>query len=141
LAEDCLASGEPRRKWDEMLKAQGADLDAFKRKLALDKTAAVVVELKAPRVGYVSRCDARVVGEIIRDLGGGRLAKNSQINYDVGVDKLAKPGEKVMAGAVIARVHAPDAARAEAACARLQSAFGFSEQQPPSVPLVSEVIG
>jgi pyrimidine-nucleoside phosphorylase len=140
LAEDCLDSGEPRKKWDEMLKAQGADPDAVKRKLALDKTAAVVIDVKAPRTGYVSRCDARIVGEIIRDLGGGRLAKDSQINYDVGVDKLARPGEKVAAAGVIARVHAPDAAKAQAACARLQSAFGFSDQPPVSVRLVSEVI-
>ncbi len=39
LAEDCLNSGAPREKWDEMLVAQGADLDAFNRKLALDSTA------------------------------------------------------------------------------------------------------
>src|ERR1035437_2933238 len=41
-AEDCLASGKPRKKWDEMLAAQGADLAAFNRKLALDHTASVI---------------------------------------------------------------------------------------------------
>src|SRR5688572_24206778 len=71
-AETCLDSGAPRRKWDEMLQAQGADLAAFNRKLANDKTAAVVVELKAKRSGFVARCDARILGEAIRDLGGGR---------------------------------------------------------------------
>ena len=56
-----------------MLAAQGADLDAFNRKLALDHTAPVVVELKAPASGFVSRCDAHILGETIRDLGGGRF--------------------------------------------------------------------
>jgi len=32
-ARSCLASGEPRRKWDEMLSAQGTDLEAFGAKL------------------------------------------------------------------------------------------------------------
>jgi pyrimidine-nucleoside phosphorylase len=50
-AERCLASGAPRRKWDEMLVAQGADLDAFNKKLALDHTAPVVLEIKADRSG------------------------------------------------------------------------------------------
>ena len=59
-AGDCLASGKPREKWNEMLAAQGADLAAFNRKLALDHTAPVVVELKAPASGFVSRCDARI---------------------------------------------------------------------------------
>ena len=55
----------------------------------------MVVELKAEKAGFVSKCDARIIGEVIRDLGGGRLTKESAINYDVGVDQIAKPGERV----------------------------------------------
>ena len=62
-AAACLASGAPRRKWDELLAAQGADLDAFRRQITHDHTAPVVVELAAPRSGFVSRCDARVIGK------------------------------------------------------------------------------
>src|SRR6185295_14213288 len=65
-----LCAGEPRRKWDEMLRAQGAELDAFNAKLQRDHTAPVVRELKAGRDGFVARCDARMMGELIRDLGG-----------------------------------------------------------------------
>src|ERR1035441_3935861 len=36
-AADCLNSSAPRKKWDEMLVAQGADLGAFNKKLALDR--------------------------------------------------------------------------------------------------------
>jgi len=67
-AEDCLHSGAPRKKWDVMLVAQGANLAAFNRKLGRDHTAPVVVELKAGRSGFVSRCDAQRMGEVIRDL-------------------------------------------------------------------------
>jgi pyrimidine-nucleoside phosphorylase len=138
--EDCLASGKPRKKWDEMLAAQGADLAALSRKLALDHTAPVVVELKATASGFVSRCDARILGEAIRDLGGGRFTKESGINYDVGVDALAKPGEAIQAGAVLARIHAADHAQADAACARLKTAFGISAKNPVAEPLIAEII-
>ena len=84
LAEDCLNSGAPRAKWDEILAAQGADVKAFNRKLALDSTAKIVVEVKAEKAGFISKCDARVIGEVIRDLGGGRLMKESAIHYEVG---------------------------------------------------------
>ena len=47
-ATQSLDSGAPLRKWNEMLRVQGADLDAFNTKLALDHTAPVVVEMKAP---------------------------------------------------------------------------------------------
>jgi thymidine phosphorylase len=140
LAEDCLASGAPRRKWEELIVAQGADLDAFNRKLALDHTTPVVLELRADRTGFVSKCDARLIGEAIRDLGGGRLTKESAINYDVGVDQLAKPGEEVKAGSTLARIHAADRVQAEAARARLKAAFEFSAKPLRTPPLISEVI-
>jgi pyrimidine-nucleoside phosphorylase len=137
-AEDCLNSGAPRAKWDEMLAAQGADLDAFRKKLALDHTAPAVLELKALSSGFVSRCDTRIIGEVIRDLGGGRLTKESVINPDVGVDRLAKPAEPVASGGVLARIHASDRAQARAACARLGAAFEISAR---SVAAVSRVAG
>jgi pyrimidine-nucleoside phosphorylase len=139
-AHDCLASGKPLAKWNEMLAAQGADLAAVNRKLVHDHTAPVVTELKAPSSGFVSRCDARILGEVIRELGGGRLTKESVLNYDVGVDKLVKPGEAVQAGSVLARIHAADQAQAEASCARLNAAFHISVQPPAARPLIAETI-
>jgi pyrimidine-nucleoside phosphorylase len=139
-AEDCLASGKPRKKWDELLTAQGTDIAAFNRKLTLDHTAPVVVELKAPASGFVSRCDARIVGEIVHDLGGGRFTKESGINYEVGVDAIAKPGESVQVGNVLARVHAADHPQAEIAHAWLKAAFEISAQPPVIEPLIAEVI-
>jgi thymidine phosphorylase len=139
-AEDCLASGKPREKWEQMLTAQGAHLAAVNRKLALDHTAPVVIEVKADASGFVSRCDARILGEAIRDLGGGRFTKESGINYDVGVDAIAKPGESIQAGDVLARVHAADQAQADAACARLKTGFGISVQPPAAQPLIAETI-
>jgi thymidine phosphorylase len=139
-AVECLASGALRKKWDEMLVAQGADLGAFNKKLALDTTAPVVVELKAEKPGFVAKCDARLIGEVIRDLGGGRLTKESAINYDVGIDRLAKPGEAVQKNSVLARIHAADQSQAASACARLRAAFGISAKPPPATRLVAEII-
>jgi thymidine phosphorylase len=139
-AEACLDSGAPRAKWDEMLIAQGADLEAFNKKLALDHTAPVVLELKANGSGFVSRCDARIIGEVIRDLGGGRLTKESVINIDVGVDRLAKPGERVEKNSVLARIHAADRAQAGSACTRLKAAFDISGRPAKAASLVVEVI-
>jgi pyrimidine-nucleoside phosphorylase len=140
LAEDCLNSGKPRKKWDEMLVTQGADLNAFDQKLSLDSTAPVVVQLKAEKSGYISKCDARLIGEVIRDLGGGRLMKESVINYDVGIDRLAKPGEPVEKTATLCRVHAGDSNQAKAATARLKAAFEISAKPPMATRLVAEII-
>jgi pyrimidine-nucleoside phosphorylase len=138
-AADCLASGDPRQEWSNMLAAQGADLADFNRKLALDHTAPVVVDLKAPASGFVSRCDARILGEVVRDLGGGRFTKESKINHDVGVDAIAKPGEAVQTGGVLVRVHAANHAQAGIACTRLKAAFQISAQPVTAEPLIAEI--
>jgi pyrimidine-nucleoside phosphorylase len=140
LAQDCLASGAPRAKWDEMIVAQGADLKVFNRKLAHDSTTKVVLAVKAESAGYISKCDARIIGEVIRDLGGGRLTKESAINYDVGVDGMAKPGERVEKSGHMCRIHAANSAQAKAAAARLQTAFSISAKRPEKTPLVLEII-
>ena len=139
-AGDCLNSGKPRKKWGEMLAAQGADLAAFKEKLAKDHTAVTVVELRAVKSGYISKCDARLIGEVIRDLGGGRLTKESVINYDAGIDRIAKPGERLEKSAILCRVHAADSNRAKAAIARLKAAFEISASPGKLAPLILEMV-
>jgi pyrimidine-nucleoside phosphorylase len=139
-AEACLASGEPRKKWNQMMAAQGANLDEFERKLARDTTAPVVLELKAETSGFVSRCDARLMGEVIRDLGGGRLTRESAVHYEVGVDRILKPGESVERGAILARLHAQDDRQARAALERLRAAFEISDRPPELPPLIAETV-
>ncbi|MFM1769752.1 MAG: hypothetical protein RJA22_2281 [Verrucomicrobiota bacterium] len=134
-AAACLDSGAPRRKWDELLAAQGADLAAMAALLGRDHLAPVVLEVPAPAGGFVARCDARVIGEVVRDLGGGRLTKDTVLNPAVGVDQLAKPGDAVRAGSVLCRVHAATPAEAEAARARLAGAFAVADGPPAPAPL------
>ena len=139
-AAACLASGLPREKWDAMLAAQGADLDAFGRQLANDHLAPVVRELRSDRTGFVSRCDALVIGEVIRELGGGRFAKDAAVDHRVGIDELAKPGEAVRAGDLLVRIHAATASAASVASARLRAAFAVEEAPPVSSALVQGVV-
>jgi pyrimidine-nucleoside phosphorylase len=140
LAENCLHSGEPRKKWNEMLIAQGADMKAFNKKLLADSTASVTLELKSPGSGFVSKCDARIIGEVVRDLGAGRFTRESSINYDVGLDKITKPGERVEKNSVLARVHASTRAKAEEAISQLKAAFKISTKPTKVAPLISEII-
>ncbi|HTR43777.1 MAG TPA: thymidine phosphorylase [Pseudomonadales bacterium] len=139
-AEEFLNSGAPRAKFDEMLRAQGVNLKEFNKKLSFDSTAPVVFELKSPRDGFVSQCDARIIGEAVRDLGGGRLTKDSVIQYDVGVDRMMKPGERVEKHFPLARIHATSKAQAEIAVRRIQSAYKISTTRPKVPSLVAGII-
>jgi pyrimidine-nucleoside phosphorylase len=119
----CLDSGQPLRKWESMLRAQDVALDTYQQKLDCDPAAPCVGEVKADRSGILRRCDARIIGEVVRDLGGGRLTKATILQPDVGVDQLAKPGEMIRSGDGLARVHAMHEPDAEAAVTRLREAF------------------
>lgn len=140
MAETCLASGRARAKWNEMLEAQGGDLSAAARMFSMETTACNVLELRAERDGYVSGCNARVIGELVRELGGGRWEKEAKLDYTVGVDQLAKPGEHVQAGALLGRIHARSSEAAEMGLVRLKQAFSFSDTPRDVPPLVLETL-
>jgi thymidine phosphorylase len=95
--------------------------------------------LKAGCSGFIQRCDAKIIGEIVRDLGGGRLTKESVIRPEVGIDRIAKPGDPVQVGGVIARLHASSSADAEDGLMRLQAAFAIADEPPPALPIVREI--
>lgn len=138
-AATMLASGAPWRKWNEMIAAQGADMDAFAARLDLETTAPGCLPVPAPRAGFVARVDARVLGEIVRDLGGGRLTKEAAVDFDVGLDEIAAIGESVTSGATLARVHARTEQQARDAAARVVTAFEFSDTPVTPPPRVVEV--
>ena len=140
MAEECLDSGAPAKKFDEMLRAQGANIESFNERLHLKATAKAVVEMKAKRSGFISKCDARIIGEAVRDLGGGRLTKESEINHDVGIDRMLKPGDAADAGQVLCRVHAADADAAKTALERLEVAFEIADEPLQMPPLILDVI-
>ena len=133
-----LASGRPREKFNELLAAQGADLAAFETKLKQDITAPVVREFPASGKGYLAKCDARVIGEVVRDLGGGRQTKDSEIQPDVGLDQMLKPGEAI--DRPLCRIHASTEADANVAAERLVGAFEISDERPDLEPLICEVL-
>jgi thymidine phosphorylase len=139
-ASASLRSRAPRRKWDDLLAAHGADLAACERKLASDHTAAFVREVRAAQGGVVRRCDARTLGTVLRELGAGRFHKESVIQPDVGLDGLVKPGEVVEKGAVLCRVHAAVGAAIATILPRLATAFEIGDEPPASTPLIQEVI-
>ena len=138
--EEELDSGRPRAKFDQLLIAQGADMDAFKKKLIKGFTAPVVKEFISSEDGFVSQCDARIIGEIARDLGAGRMVQDSDIQKEVGLDQLCKPGNTVGVGEILARVHAMSEEEAVKAVKALSEAIEITNKIPVLPVIVSEVI-
>lgn len=129
-AEKVLVSGAALDKWKALVRAQGGDVNSWESGHESDRRAPVVRELKSDRSGFVTRCDARIIGEVVRELGGGRLHREARIYPSVGVDGLRKPGESVSDGDVLCRVHARETRDAEGAEGRLREAFAVEDSFP-----------
>ncbi len=140
-AARCLDSGAPLARWNDLLAAQGADLAQYATLLCRDPLAPAIGEVHAPTAGYVARCDARILGEVIRDLGGGRTTQDSVILPWVGIDRIRKLGERVEANEPLCRVHAMDRAGLDATLNRVVEAFRVVKDPPSPPPRIIEVIG
>ncbi|MCL2104830.1 MAG: thymidine phosphorylase [Kiritimatiellaeota bacterium] len=68
--------------------------------------AKVVVEVGAPRAGYVTDVDALAIGRLVLRLGGGRTKADGAIDYAAGIDRLVQAGDYVERGAPLMRLHA-----------------------------------
>jgi thymidine phosphorylase len=111
-----LRGGQAMDVWRAMIRAQGGDPDAVL------PTAREVHVLPAPATGVLTRLDAYAVGVAAWRLGAGRARKEDPVSAAAGVRMLAKPGDRVTAGAPLLELHADDAGRFERALAALDGA-------------------
>jgi pyrimidine-nucleoside phosphorylase len=139
-ASDVLVSGAPRRKWDELVIAQGGDLVAFESRLTADHISPEVVVLRSKTAGYLARSDARILGEVIRDIGGGRLTREFAIDPDVGMDQIAGIGDRIERESTLCRIHARTREQGLAAVAQAEAAFDISPVPVPPRQLVVETL-
>ena len=137
-ATNCLDGGQPMQRWREILVAQGADLNEFDRRLREDHRAPVVIDIVSPGEGWIHAVDARVIGEVVRDLGGGRFRQEDTVDPDVGVDRLVQVGDRIQRGDLLCRIHARTSDAASAAGPRVDGAFHIGTASVPVPEVVVE---
>ena len=119
--ERLLADGSARRKFDEIVAAQGGNPADLPR-LAEIHRAPLVRELPSPTTGVVAKVDAGLVGQAALQLGAGRARASDGVDHAVGFDQLVKVGDHVHAGHPLARIHARNAVDFDMAEAMLAKA-------------------
>ncbi|RDE10006.1 thymidine phosphorylase [Pelagibacterium lacus] len=123
-ARAALDSGKAAEKFFAMARALGATHDLAR--YAPDP-APIVRDVFPEASGHIRAIDTRGVGMAVVVLGGGRVNPGDSIDYHVGFDRLAGLGHRVDPHTPIARLHARDAASADAAEARLRKAYAIGE--------------
>ncbi|NDD26781.1 MAG: thymidine phosphorylase, partial [Proteobacteria bacterium] len=109
-AEEALRSGAGLKKLREMIEAQGGD-GRVTEDLGLLPKARVLVDVMAPREGWLAAVDALDIGEAANRLGAGRAKKEDSVDPAVGVVLKARAGQHLKAGDVLATLHVNDESR------------------------------
>lgn len=95
-----ITDGSALAKLYELIKIQGGDLEDL-----VKKETKYEVEVKAITSGEVAKVTALLIGEVSVALGAGRLTKESALDYDAGVELVAKAGDTIAQGDVIAKLY------------------------------------
>jgi pyrimidine-nucleoside phosphorylase len=139
LAEQALADGRGWEMFKRLVKAQGGDV-AYVEDPALLPVASLIETVPAPYTGYLAGVNARIVGQTVVMLGGGRSKKGEAIDHAVGVVIHHKVGERITAGEPLFTLHANHPKRLEEARLSLLEAHTWSDQPVEPLPLFYGVV-
>ena len=96
-----LENGQALAKFEEMVAAQGGDLEDLYRPVNV----AHVVEIPAQETGVISALPAMEFGLYAMRLGAGRAVKSDPLDYETGIVFDKKVGEPVQRGEIVAKVY------------------------------------
>ena len=134
-AEAAVSDGSAETGWRRWIEAQGGDPDE-----SVLPVAPVVLEVTAPRTGWVHELGAIRVGNAAVHLGAGRRTKDDAVDHAVGIVCRVKRGAQVEAGAVLAEIHARTDEQAEEAARDVLAAYEVGEVEPHPRPVLLEVV-
>ena len=96
-----LENGQALAKFEEMVAAQGGDLEDLYRPVKV----AHVVEIPAQETGVISALPAMEFGLYAMRLGAGRAVKSDDLDYETGIVFEKKVGDPVQKGEIVAKVY------------------------------------
>ena len=96
-----LENGQALAKFEEMVAAQGGDLEDLYRPVKV----AHVLEIPAQDTGVISALPAMEFGLYAMRLGAGRAVKSDDLDYETGIVFEKKVGDPVQKGEIVAKVY------------------------------------
>lgn len=139
LIEDVIENGKAYEKFLELVANQGGDISYIQNTDKFEKS-----KYKMPVViqnlGYIDKLNAEEVGKIAMHLGAGRIRKEDEIDYCVGIELLKKVGDSVTQDDTVAYVYANDEEKGKQAVEKLLSLYQIGEEKVDKVPDILKII-
>jgi pyrimidine-nucleoside phosphorylase len=133
MATAARDDGRAFAKFRELVTAQGGNVRQADNPDLLPQ-ASLVEPVAAPCSGYIAGIDTRAIGWCSVRLGAGRMVKEDEIDYAVGLVMPVKVGDKIKAEDTMATIHANDAAKLQQAKEEVLAAIEWSDEAVEPLP-------
>lgn len=136
---EAISSGAALDKLRVFIENQGGDkriVDDY----SLLPQASKIVEIKAPKSGYISKIEAEEVGVAAMILGAGRETKEDILDLSAGIVLEKKVGEYVNEGDVLAKMHLNKEEKLESATERFMGAYNIVDEKVEPKKLIYGVV-
>ncbi len=127
-----IADGSGLEKFQQMVVAQGGDLDAV-------RPVALTSDVISQKSGYVRSMDAEQFGRAVIQMGGGRQTITDKLDLSVGLELLVRIGDPVIVGQPLAHIFSNQEV-AESITPRLLSAIQIGQDPVTPPKLIVERI-
>lgn len=137
---DAINNGQGLNKLKQMIEYQGGDSNVIEHyELLPHAKEEIDLEYLGEDIVYIHDIDALKIGEAAMLLGAGRLTKEDQIDYAVGVSVEKKIGDKLTHGDVIAKIYT-NGKNTQDAMNKIFEAFSVSEEAVTSHNIILDVV-
>ena len=139
LIQSKIDNGEGLNKFKELIQRQWGDSRVID-KPEMITTAKYKIPVESTESGYVSAIEAKNIGQAVVNIGGGRLKKEDEIDYTVGIEVLKKIGDKVEKGEPMLYVYANDEFKAKAQIAFLKNSYTIVSEKVEKIKEILDII-
>ena len=137
---DAINNGQGLNKLKQMIEYQGGDSNVIEHyELLPHAEEEIDLEYLGEDIVYIHDIDALKLGEAAMLLGAGRLTKEDQIDYAVGVSVEKKIGDKLTHGDVIAKIYT-NGKNTQDAMNKIFEAFSVSKDAVTSHNIILDVV-
>ncbi len=138
--EAAVHSGEAAERFARMVAELGGPADLLTRAPRYLPKAPRVEPVFALEEGYIASVDARAVGNVLVELGGGRKVAGQKLDLAVGLTDVAGIGARVGKERPLAMVHARSAEQVRQTAEALRAAVTLCDQPVSPPPIVHEIL-
>lgn len=136
---DNIKNGKAYDKFLQLVENQGGDISYIQNTERLNK-AKYIEPIFVGKEGYIKEIDAKKIGVIARDIGAGRIQKEDEIDYSVGIVFNKKVGDYISENQEICSVYINNLDNLDEIKERLKEAIIVTDEKVSKTKTIIEVM-